>query len=421
MDEPRGRVLIVEDSTIIGPTIRSRFEKELPYEVTLTQTYGDTERLLQKDHDPYFVAILDMDLPDAPHGEIVDLVQSKHIPVVVFTAGVSHKLRKELWRKHVVDYVAKDSTSSLDYLIALIQRLGRNQDIGVLVVDDSPSARRIVCGYLEAHRYTVYGAGDGEEALGLLEAHPNIKLVLTDYNMPRMDGVKLTKRIRSLYGRDELAVIGVSSGEESALSASFLKSGANDFIRKPFEAEEFYCRITQNVENLELIAQIREVSNTDFLTGLPNRRFFFETGRKLLEASKRGNRAISVVMVDVDHFKAVNDTYGHDAGDEVLKRLSEVLKSRFRKSDLVCRLGGEEFCAVITNSSKEAALTVVEDIRQTVEQEVVNFGDEAIRITVSAGLTDENLESLDDMVGKADKLLYQAKESGRNRVVIDES
>jgi diguanylate cyclase (GGDEF)-like protein len=203
------------------------------------------------------------------------------------------------------------------------------------------------------------------------------------------------------------------------MAARFLKIGANDFITKQtFLTEEFYCRVTQNIENLERIHLIREASIKDALTGLYNRRYFFETGNKLFANAIRENLTITCGMIDIDHFKNVNDTYGHEAGDKTLVHISSILNHRMRNTDIVARLGGEEFCVLAINMRKEYAKKVFEELRVKVEKSSIEIEDEGkIHITVSMGVVTELADSLEDMVKKADKLLYEAKESGRNRVI----
>jgi diguanylate cyclase (GGDEF)-like protein len=416
MDEASRHVLVVEDSRLFGKTLRQRFESELHFDVTLATTYSEAAHILDSTPPDYFVAVLDLDLPDASGSKIVELIQSRQIPAIVYTAGVSEGLREDLWARRVVDYVLKGSSNSLDYLSSLVKRMDLNRDIKLLVVDDSAFMRKNIIKLLEAHQYKVLEAADGVQALATLKDNPEIRLVLTDYSMPNMDGIQLTEAVRTSHNREDLAIIGVSTSGNAGLSARFLKSGANDFIRKPFLAEEFYCRITQNIETLEHIAHIRRASYTDYLTGLCNRRSFFTLGKKLHANAARGDISIAVGMIDIDYFKKVNDTYGHEAGDQVLKRVANILKARFRQADVVSRFGGEEFCILLSSATDEQALCLFEGIRHRVEREVTRFGDQTIHVTISIGVCTEFMDSLENIIQAADECLYKAKKGGRNRV-----
>ena len=136
------------------------------------------------------------------------------------------------------------------------------------------------------------------------------------------------------------------------MSARFIKVGANDFITKPFQPEEFYCRVTQNIDLIEKTQALVDAATKDFLTGLYNRRFFFEKGVGKLERARRERKSVALAMLDIDHFKSVNDTYGHDVGDEVLQVVSKTLQDSARADDLVARLGGEEFCVLMEDINR---------------------------------------------------------------------
>jgi PleD family two-component response regulator len=260
------RILVVEDSTVFGNLVRKEIETKLGMTVALTKSYEETRKLLTDleeenffSEDNFFVAVLDLNLPDAPSGKIVDLVRSKSIPSIVFTAEFDNKTRETIWTKDIVDYVFKRGKQDVQYLVSLIKRIHSNRSIKILVSDDSITFRTKICNLLELHQYTVIQAGDGEEALKRLHENPDISLVITDYEMPKMDGFALIQAIREKHDKSEIAVIGISSSGEAGLSARFLKNGANDFISKPFGAEEFYCRVTQNVEIIEHLRRLKQV------------------------------------------------------------------------------------------------------------------------------------------------------------------
>ncbi|MCU0822299.1 MAG: diguanylate cyclase, partial [Spirochaetes bacterium] len=315
----------------------------------------------------------------------------------------------------VVDYVIKESSHTLDYVISVIKRINQNRTVNILVVDDSVLFRTRIRDLLRVHMYNVIEAANGVEAMSVLNSgRVDIRMVITDFNMPQMDGFQLIDEIRKKYTREQLAIVGISGN--NTLSARFIKHGANDFINKEFFSEEFYCRITQNIEMLEYIRLIKEASNTDYLTGLYNRRYFFELGSKLYANAKREHLELTVSMIDIDYFKKINDTYGHDAGDLVLQKLALSLKSRFRESDIVCRFGGEEFCIMMCNMGNANSQNIFEELRKKIDSIKINIGDETIKITVSIGICSKLMSSLYEMIKMADAMLYQAKEEGRNRI-----
>jgi diguanylate cyclase (GGDEF)-like protein len=299
-----------------------------------------------------------------------------------------------------------------------VERLHRNPGIKVLVVDDSKNTRYVVGRLLHAHRYQVLEAEDGPQALAELAKHPDTRLIIVDYNMPGMDGAELVRTIRRDHAKDHLAIIGISGVESTGLTAKFIKSGANDFLHMPFLTEEFYTRVTQNIELLEYIAQIKELAEKDYLTRLYNRRYVFSAGPKLMAAQTRRGQGVVVAMLDIDHFKRVNDTYGHAAGDLVLRQMAALLSARFRTSDIVSRFGGEEFCVLATDMNAADASGVFEELRQAFEASPVRYDGQNIHYTVSIGLCTSPLDGLEAMIKAADDALYVSKNDGRNRVTV---
>jgi PleD family two-component response regulator len=260
------RILVVEDSAVFSNLVKKELEAQTGMTVALTKSYAETQKLLTDmeeenffSEDNFFVAVLDLNLPDAPSGKIVDLVRSKNIPSIVFTAEFDDKTRDFIWSKDIVDYVFKRGKQDIQYLVSLIKRIHSNRSIKILVVDDSRVFRSRICSLLEVHQYSVLQAGDGVEAMKRISESPDINLVITDYEMPNMDGFVLTQKIRGKHNKNEIAIIGISAQGEHGLSARFLKNGANDFICKPFLTEEFYCRVTQNVETIEHLRRLRQV------------------------------------------------------------------------------------------------------------------------------------------------------------------
>lgn len=411
------RVLVVEDSRTFSSMLARRITEEMGHQVVVADSKAKAEAILAVDTD-FFVALLDLNLPDAPTGQVVDLVLACGIPSIVFTGEMDDDLRDKFWAKHIVDYILKQNMDNVAYMLSLVERLHRNPGIKVLVVDDSKNTRYVVGELLRAHRYQVLEAKDAPTALDMLAQHPDTRLVIADYNMPGMNGAELVRTIRRDHAKDQLAVIGISGVESAGLTAKFIKSGANDFLHMPFLTEEFYTRVTQNIELLEYITQIKELAEKDYLTKLYNRRYIFSAGPKLMAAQTRRGQGVVVAMLDVDHFKSINDAFGHDAGDAVLRQMAALLSARFRASDIVARFGGEEFCVLATDMNAADAGGVFEELRQSFETSPVHFDGQSISYTVSIGLCTSHLDSLDDMIKAADEAMYVSKHDGRNRVTV---
>lgn len=381
-------------------------------------SYAEARRLLDQYRDGFFVAVLDLNLPDAPDGEIIDLVQPYGIPIVVLTGNEEHASRETMFERGVADYVVKDSLVGIDYVARLVKRMAQNHSTDVLVVDDSRTFRQFVETLLERHGYRVLGAADGREGLEQLQAHPDIRLVITDYNMPRMDGLEMVAEIRKIRSHEEVAIICVSDTRKEGGVARFLKGGASDYLHKPFCIEEFYCRVDQNIDMLRVVRRARDAANRDFLTGLYNRRYFFEHARRLHERARYGELHIVLAMIDADHFKSINDTFGHQAGDDALVELAAVLRDQVEGRGLVARFGGEEFVCVFQPDRKADIALFLEQLRQKIGAIDRRVEGKRLPISVSIGATLQLRGSLDEMLAIADEAVYTAKRQGRNRVVL---
>lgn len=413
------RILIVEDSKVIAKAIQIEIINKLNFFCDTANTLKEAKEKIETPSNEYFMAILDLNLPDTREGEIVDFFIKSEIPSIVFTAVFDTKVRDKIVKENIVDYVLKENPQSIEYLINTITRLYKNRLIKVLVVDDSVSSRKHLIHMLKNQQFNVFEACNGREALDKLAEHPDIKLVITDYDMPIIDGFELISKIREKHTRNQMAIVGISGYKSGLLSAKLLKKGANDFVVKPFLEEEFKCRINQNVELLEYIDEIKKASNRDYLTGLYNRRYLYNYGEKLLENAKRSHFTIVTAMIDIDHFKKINDTYGHAAGDLVLKYIGKLLLDNLRTSDILVRFGGEEFCILATNMNQRGAETLFEKLRQQVEESKIPTINESISTTISIGVNMQIESTLDAIINRADDLLYKAKQSGRNCVIIE--
>ena len=410
------KILIVEDNKALSKLIVKKMETSLNFDVVAAYTYKEALCLLEE-NDDYFVALLDLNLPDAPDGEVVDMVLGYKIPSIVLTGSMDKEIREQILKKEVIDYVYKGNIDDVNYIFALIERLHKNQGTKVLVVDDSIAQRSQIKELLKLQMFTVLVAAHGEEALVFLENNPDIKLVLTDFNMPVIDGLELTKAIRKQKNKNELPIIAMTSSNKELISAQFLKIGANDFINKPFSREELACRINNSLDALEYIHQIETMAHNDFLTGISNRRYFFESMKAYCETYKE---PFALAMIDIDDFKTINDTFGHDIGDNTIVALATLLKNSIKGSDIVARFGGEEFCIVLKNIEQKNALQLFVKLRAQIAATTIRLKkDKAFNFTVSMGVAfSDDDKTIDTLLKEADKALYNAKKNGKNRVEV---
>jgi diguanylate cyclase (GGDEF)-like protein len=413
----QGRVLIIEDSRSLSSLMRHRLEKDFFCQVTQCAS-ADTFREVMRNDGPFDVAVVDLNLPGAPDGEVLDSVVAAGIPAIVFTADFNRDLRERLLQKGVADYHVKNNEGAIDLVVSSVLRLLRNRDVGVLVVDDVASARTMLADLLGAQKFQVYEASTGKGALEILARQPHIELVITDYHMPDMDGYELTRRIRREHNDDRLRIIGISSSADRLLSASFLKAGANDFVYRPYVVEELQCRIQLNIETLAQLRQLRVAAFSDYLTGLPNRRHFFDEGPAQVAGRLERGDACCIAMLDIDHFKKLNDTHGHEIGDRVLQAVGTKLARGLEGSGhMLARLGGEEFSVLMLGLDIGEGAKLCERLRGDIENLRVALDDQDLSVTISVGLAEiAGRESFSNYLAAADQLLYLAKSYGRNRV-----
>jgi diguanylate cyclase (GGDEF)-like protein len=411
-------ILLIEDSKFSAKLIKRSIAEALRCPVVVAHSASEAREELAQGGASFLAAVTDLDLPDAPRGEVVDLLLEAGLPTVVLTASYDEGTRERILGRGIVDYHIK-GVQSLGLVNETLRRLVINPEVKILIVDDSSAYRMLLRRLLEAHRFQVLEAADGVEGLAMVEAHPEVSLVITDFEMPNMDGVELVGHIRARRSADELAILGASSVGSGSLSARFLKFGADDFINKPFLNEEFYCRVYHSLKMIEHIRAVQRAAYTDQLTGLDNRLSFFKTVPERYKAAKSGGAPFAVAMMDIDFFKKINDTYGHAGGDVALRHLAALLRERLGAC-FVARFGGEEFCLVTEELDGASVQELLEQVRAAVEASTVCFEDEIIRFTLSIGCTTSFDTSLDAMINRADEALYLAKETGRNRVVFKE-
>ncbi|KXG86532.1 response regulator [Agrobacterium bohemicum] len=244
------RILLAEDSNVFTQMIGSRLKELLGLSVEVCRNFEELQECYERSSEEVTLAISNINLPGAENGEALEYLVDLSIPTIVFTSTFHEDTREKLLTKEVVDYILKDNVFAVDMLTESVCRFLTNHRHHVLIVDDSPTARALLSSRLKRYNFRVSLADNGAKALELLKNNADISLVVTDYNMPDIDGFELTRRIRTMRGSHELRIIGVSSSTNRLLSARFLKAGGNDFMLRPFIDEEFYCRVNQNLDTL---------------------------------------------------------------------------------------------------------------------------------------------------------------------------
>ncbi len=323
-----------------------------------------------------------------------NLISDKNTTILLSNNNIESKIAK------VFHYKSPETINNLyDYL----EQLHININTKILILDKDLDTLNKSKEALLTQLYQVYTSSNPLEALEIYEKQKDIKILITTKNLPLMSGCELSKIIRRNLSFTEFGIIGISDKLDAD---EFFNSGANDFLSKDLSYPELLHRVNNLGKTLNSFLQIKESANKDFLTGISNRKHFFELGQNIHLKS----RNIALAMIDIDNFKKINDTFGHDKGDEVIKSLAHLLKNSIKGKDIVARVGGEEFIIFLQDIKTLDAINFLNEICKDISK---------LDFTVSIGLTTKKLNSLDEMIKQADKLLYKAKENGKNRVVSD--
>lgn len=297
----------------------------------------------------------------------------------------------------------------------------------VLIIDDSDAVRERIIKTLESFnlfsRY--YEAEDGLEGFKKLLSSP-VDIILCDLEMPRIDGFKFLSMMKSRPDLQDMPVIMLTGRDDRDLRIKCLEQGASDYITKPFDAEELVARVRVHLKIKKLQDDLKrtnelllELSNTDHLTGLFNRRHLMDALGKEVQRHLRKKGNLSMIILDIDHFKQVNDQYGHLQGDIVLKKTALLLQKELRAYDTASRYGGEEFIAVLPDATLEDAVFVANRVRTSVQANRFSGELSQLSLTVSLGVamfSKQDCTTVDGFIKLADDALYRAKANGRNRV-----
>jgi len=311
----------------------------------------------------------------------------------------------------------------------------------ILIVDDHLRDFDLIVDVLSQQDFLVKSATSGWSALTLIESAPP-DLILLDIEMPSMSGYDVCAQLKNNPQTQDIPIIFVSVSDQLFDKVKAFSVGGADYISKPYQIEELLARVNTHLALRELqkdLAQknqeleneitkrkayeqlLEKMVHTDYLTKVLNQRYFLELAAKEIERAQQKNSPIALIILDIDHFNDINDTYGHLIGDKILQNLANLCQTKIRDGDIFARYGGEEFVILMPNTKIEAAQKIAERIRQSVFHSFMVTGRENVLITISLGITcwDGIRElNLDDLLDKADQALFEAKEAGRNRAIV---
>jgi len=292
--------------------------------------------------------------------------------------------------------------------------------VRIMVVEDSAIERKQISGYLKEWNLDFVAIENGADAWSCLQSPDAPNLVLLDWVLPGLDGIELCRRIRTLGANGTyIYTVMLTAKDKKQDLLTAMAAGADDYVAKPVEPSELRARIMVGKRILDLHQTMRFAATHDFLTKLFNRAEILASLERELSRGKREDKPVAVIMADLDHFKHINDSLGHAAGDGVLKETAERLQSDLRAYDLVGRYGGEEFLIILPNCTLEVATRRADEIRSLVCKDAIVTTFATVPVTISMGVTARDWKqslTIEGLLQQADEALYSAKENGRNCV-----
>jgi two-component system cell cycle response regulator len=373
---------------------------------------------------------ISMHLPDMTGIDVCQRIRDmgevyKNVPILMITSEDNPDILAKALIAGATDILQKDEADNIEIrLQALLpNHLLKRHSGDVLYLEDSQTAANAARAQLKSVGLTMDHAATVEQALTYIEKK-SYDLLITDIVLNEaLTGLDFIKEIRSRTELDHTPILAITATDDVARRVAILNAGSNDYLIKPIIEDEFFARINNLLSSKALFDQLKrerkrliELATKDSLTTLYNRHFLLETAQRKLAEAHRHKFKLSLMVLDVDYFKRINDEFGHDGGDHVLKSIAEVLKNQFREEDLVARVGGEEFVVMLSHSDQKNSFERAEQLRKNIE----DLNALGKKITVSIGLTTLDLgnskETFDDLFTRADKALYESKNSGRNCV-----
>jgi len=301
--------------------------------------------------------------------------------------------------------------------------------VKLLIADDSKVSRKMLLAITKQWGYDVLLAEDGEQAWQIMQQDDAPQLLLLDWEMPKMNGIEVCERVIAKNPENPAYIVLLTSRTSSDDIVEGLSKGASDYLSKPFNSAELQVRLQVGKRMIEMqrklnttLHELTTLASHDALTGLLNRRAIMEALPKEIKRIERQRQILCIGMCDIDHFKHINDTYGHLAGDEVLKEVTKRMQEALRDHDLLGRYGGEEFLVITPVENTRHGIIAYERICQAVSTRPIKIDELSISVTVSCGVTsyspDNDEQNITKLIARADDALYQAKDAGRNQVMF---
>jgi len=425
-------ILIADPSKLSRFLLESLLQKK--YGILSVSSYSEALDVLKKTLPS--LAIVSYELKDGQGVDLCKYMKSndnlKNIPVIIISSNEDEKTRITVYEDGAIDFIPKSKINEefakyIDELMDLLSLIDV-RSAKAFVVDDSVVQLKFIENILKSVGVDVSLFADPKELIAQLEKTvPDV--IISDLYMDEIDGIKLTKFLRKNKKLKHVPIIIQTSSRDGGILRTLMIHGANDYVLKPYSAEELLLKFTTAYKSKKLYDELEEINRKlftkatiDALTGIYNRRFFMEQFQFMLLNSNRYKQDLGFIILDIDNFKIINDTYGHSCGDEVLIAFGKYLNNTLRQTDIVGRFGGEEFVCLLPNITKNGFFMVLKKLLDNIRNLEVTYEEKIITFTASIGAVNcLNKNNIDDIIKDADTLLYKAKTSGKNKAIIEYS
>ncbi len=434
------QVFVVDDSATVRQTIEKQLEEGGYQAVPFCDGLEMISSLRWMDEPPDLV-IMDIDMPRLDGFStcrklrryeaegVLKWSGETPLPVLLISSNDTLENRRRGFRLGCIDFIAKPFSPAeiLEVVDSVLRPEATFAGMSALVVDDSQVVRHLVTRCLARIGLQTHEAEDGQAAYEMLcDQYLDVDLVIVDYRMPRMKGDEFIYLVRRCPETAQLPVLFLSSEGDTEHIITMFRAGASDYLVKPFLSEELQARVKVHLQSRLYLARLEEMNRNlydlavrDSLTGLYNRRYLMDFLTRIFARIVRSGMDLGCVFFDLDHFKRINDSLGHDFGDHVLAEIGSLVRRQIRGGDLAVRYGGEEFVLVLPRTGLRACVGVAERLRAGIEAHRFAADGKSCRVTISAGVAtvlNDNPASASELIQLADRLLYVAKSRGRNRV-----
>ncbi|WP_213243189.1 bile resistance response regulator CbrR [Campylobacter vulpis] len=408
------KILLIDDNKMLSKLLAKKIQNTLNYEVDIAHTMAEAIVMLKNE---YFLAFVDLCLPDAMNGEIVDVVADK-IPTIVLTASNDTNKREEFMHKNILDYIFKESDTCVEQILEAISTLSYYAKTKVILAMAKLPERNEIKKFLSQRLFNVLAAAHGEEALVYLEDNNDTKLVIADVKMPVVSGEEFLAEIRVNYDDSELGVI-LLGEKDDVTEARVLKNGANDYLIKPLLKELFNYRLDRVLNYMQDKNFLKTYNNLDHTSGLKDHYTFKTEVEDYLNDIASGEQEFAFAFLDIDELKSINDEYGFEVGDNIIKICADEMIAETKGRDILGRYSGEKFGILLKNISQERALKILSRIRVNIKNAGILINLDELFFTASIGVVFANSGAkLDDLIEKATKALSVAKNNGKDRIEV---